>query len=726
MFKSSSKSGLTFQQSPPTSHLPKPGDLVADDDVPATLLDTSKNVTDQTSAPIRTTGFKTIDVSGFVNSGAPGQVQCDDIRHNGTISYSLDQTLDDDLEAAISPFLNHPLVQKHGPGAWARFVGSSVWLPDHGVYFMASRISYKPDVFSFDPFLSFLRGQIFDSDWNEIKNYRIDWGGESVTFPTNFDIEFDYDINGWYYGPEDPRVILEDGVEGAEPIIFFNQVSLATHWKRGMWMYRPFSKVLNLFTIQGTKRPDVEKNWAPLFYRSIEDIEKQGKDDVRRPSKYVYFIYNIEPMHVLKCHLSTGLCRFTYSSDIPHSLATDHQIYGGIMRGGTQLVPVPLPTVPGTRFYVSIPRTHEDAGCGGAVYRPEIVVLAVYNGTFHWVYASEALDLMGIDQPYVKLPRPYQSETDMEDDEDPTRESTSPEEMQDDSDFQFPTVWDPCKENRIFLANSIASWDTDKGNGEFMDTMTITISLQDQTIQKARIRGILSLIQSIPTLQDWLLHDTGKGGNALWDMRWGSVARDTIQCSIETAHNYSVQLKNISDTNEKNLKAFISLNPHSNVAQKHWRAKALEAEAKRKKKAQEEKEQEEKEAAELQRMEDRYSELITKENERLEKQDNQIELSRDEEEQRKHDLAETEALEVELIGKSETYRKLFLKELERLEGEQARKEWEERIRKLDEKAAFSSAAKETNNNKDEAAAAVANDQSREKANTEVKNASKFK
>lgn len=144
------------------------------------------------SAPVqKTTGFITTGLSGFANHGLPGQVHCDSIRYNATISYSLDETLEDDIGVANASFAHHPLVQKHGPGGWSRLLGSSVWLPEQNVYLLVSRLSYTSE-----PWFSVLRGQIFDSDWNELRNYTITREGQTTVFPSNFDIEFDYEIDG--------------------------------------------------------------------------------------------------------------------------------------------------------------------------------------------------------------------------------------------------------------------------------------------------------------------------------------------------------------------------------------------------------------------------------------------------------------------------------------------------------------------------------------------------
>jgi len=283
---------------------------------------------------------------------------------------------------------------------------------------------------------------------------------------------------------------------------------------------------------------------------------------------------------------------------------------------------------------------------------------------------------MGIDQPFVEVEKPLEAETDMEDDEDPTDAPALAKGKRAASEFQFPAVWNPCEENRIFITNSIASWDADTAGEK--DTMTITFSVQDQTIQTARIRGVLSLIRSIPTLKEWLLHDTSTGGRALWNVRWEALGRDVIRCSIENAHNYSMHLKEVFDKNEENLKEFIASNPGSKMAKKHRRVKLLEAAKMREQEEQEAREKEEKEEEDLRMKEERYAELIELEKERLEKAENQIEPSGDEEEQRQKDLDETAILETELIGKSGRYRKLFFKELERLESGQAQRELEQK------------------------------------------------
>lgn len=214
-----------------------------------------------------------------------------------------------------------------------------------------------------------------------------------------------------------------------------------------------------------------------------------------------------------------------------------------------------------------------------------------------------------------------------------------------------------------------------------MDTMTLTYSVQDQTIQIARIRGILALVRSIPGLDKWFERDTSNGGNALWNVRWEAVGRDVIQCSVEAAHNYSLTLKDVFDKNEERLNNFTASNPASEVTKKNQRIKLLLAAREREKKDKEAQEKAERDEEDLRVKEERYRQLREKEMERLETEENQGGLDRDEQEQRQRDLDESDILEKELIAKSERYRTLFYKQLERLEKEEALRESEERKRK---------------------------------------------
>ena len=219
---------------------------------------------------------------------------------------------------------------------WHHMSGSSVWLPDLGIFLLVTRITFGENPMS--PTISFLRGRIYDEDWEELHDYKLHWGTKTYTFPLVFDVDIPYTIDGIWFGTEDPRIIMEEGVEGAEPVVIFNMVGPITEWKRAMYLYRPFSNVLTLLTIGKLARPDMEKNWQPFFVPQYTD----AKSTVRKSNEFIHFIYKNKPLSVLRCYLQHGDCEFIFEQTVPVNLFDSRREDMGDLRGGTNFVDVPL------------------------------------------------------------------------------------------------------------------------------------------------------------------------------------------------------------------------------------------------------------------------------------------------------------------------------------------------------------------------------------------------
>ena len=54
---------------------------------------------------------------------------------------------------------------------WHQMSGSSVWLPELRVYLLVTRVLFGENIFW--PTISFLRGRVFDEDWEELHDYTI-------------------------------------------------------------------------------------------------------------------------------------------------------------------------------------------------------------------------------------------------------------------------------------------------------------------------------------------------------------------------------------------------------------------------------------------------------------------------------------------------------------------------------------------------------------------------
>lgn len=112
--------------------------------------------------------------------------------------------------------------------------GASVRLPDHNVYLAVTRVIYVPSGVLHWPTISLVRGQIYDAAWNHLDNYTVDWSGDKVMFPTVFEVPAVWEGGGIYFGPDDPRIVVEEGVRGAEPVIVLNVAFNPPDWTRAM------------------------------------------------------------------------------------------------------------------------------------------------------------------------------------------------------------------------------------------------------------------------------------------------------------------------------------------------------------------------------------------------------------------------------------------------------------------------------------------------------------
>lgn len=153
---------------------------------------------------------------------------------------------EDFQKASISNFSS--VVDK----TWTQLSGSSVWLEQYGVFLTVSRVMFHNDKSLFHPIISFIRAQIYDTEWNHLDQHTITWKDKIIMFPLVYDVGLDdFEKGGKFYGPEDPRVIIEEGVIDAEPVIVFNMIGAKSDWKRAMWIFRPFSGHTAILSIRG-------------------------------------------------------------------------------------------------------------------------------------------------------------------------------------------------------------------------------------------------------------------------------------------------------------------------------------------------------------------------------------------------------------------------------------------------------------------------------------------
>lgn len=448
--------------------------------------------------------FHTHSLSGFVNIGSSNKPHCDDLRYAGQLHFQQSIHLSDDFMEIAKILNDHPMVNYSGQKqewsfeemvnrTWIKPSGSSVWLPKHNVFLAVTRVSFYTRGIPWWPVISFLRGQIYDEDWLEIKNYTINWQGTETTFPTIFEIPAPYEQGGSFYGPEDPRIIIEEGIDDAEPVVIYNLLSDLKEKCRTMHVWLPFSKFSTMLSINGQQdRPHAEKNWAPFFY----DLEPS---DQRLPNQYLHFVYNLKPLKILKCHLRQGLCDFVYNQTVSHEQDAKYQIR---MSGGTNFFQIPVDSTVGTRAYVGFPRTHCGFCGAGAMYRPELMVLVASNGSHFYIgYLSQEIDFgSAVLTPQARI--------------------------------------DPCGDGRILIVNSIARWDRDNRQ----DIMTLLLSVADSTVQMLRVHGVLAYVNGLIHLNNSQMFGVERGTGAELNEQRSNIEINVFGCSVEGVQKNSIEV----------------------------------------------------------------------------------------------------------------------------------------------------------------------------------------
>ena len=415
---------------------------------------------------------------------------------------------------------------------WFRFAGSSIWLPQFKCHYMVSRYLYSPNGVANHAFASFLYIQLFDSDWKELPpNTTLDIPFEQTptdsifkfyklkqryadfrnsTYPQILPIPFDYKLptetKKYYYGPEDPRILLRTNPLGFdEPLIVFNMKGLKLT-KRVMYSYLPFSNTLKLLKKRQEPFANIEKNWTPF-------------KSVAQPSRVqttIHFIYSMIPLEVLACDIDSGLC------DILQKPAKHDYNYVGGLRGGTQLVSLPLnETIPSEirtklpipknrQVYIGWARTHlNNCGCGDSMYRPNFITLVEDYDEVNDKYYYKIGDISGYFDFAAKI------------------EPWSKQVLDEEGNLYEKA--EQCEGRNVLIPNSIAYWDVESiqlagieyhkqnfqemfSNGKvpdfstneivFNDYMGVTLSSADRDVSIVHVKGLLNYILQLPSLID--------------------------------------------------------------------------------------------------------------------------------------------------------------------------------------------------------------------------------
>ncbi|ODV97931.1 hypothetical protein PACTADRAFT_47763 [Pachysolen tannophilus NRRL Y-2460] len=277
---------------------------------------------------------------------------------------------------------------------WWVFGGSSVWLAKYKVHLMVSRVIYSRVGVKSKPTISLGYVQLFDRNWNELQNYRLNVNNNGRRLSLNFPMILKVPIyaRNRYMGPEDPRILVRNfknsqGEDDQEPIVVFNMVNKDIEDKRGMHVFKPFSDEDSnflLLRVANSEVKGVEKNWVPFF----DSVDQQT---------HIGFVYNLDPLLVVKCSLSDGICNKIFVTE-----EIDNNTVGS-MRGGTNLVEIPQKFFPKNmridtldrQYWLGFPRSHNDeCGCVSTAYRPHFLIFSknMNNDFFQIEYVSSLMD----------------------------------------------------------------------------------------------------------------------------------------------------------------------------------------------------------------------------------------------------------------------------------------------------------------------------------------------
>ncbi|KAK6459361.1 uncharacterized protein RJT20DRAFT_15435 [Scheffersomyces xylosifermentans] len=378
-----------------------------------------------------------------------------------------------------------------------KFLGTSVWLEQHGVHYMVSRIRYSAKGSKTGVSLNLIYAQVFNEKWEEMKDVELVYPSrhpesnevvyKSGKFPAFLPVPFYSDSNFPYkfYGPEDPRIFLVKNEMGLdEPLMVFNAyhrkinnqvlvkenaMNITFNFYRSMFFCWPFRYQLGKGGMDDIRNPETdniiynkvaelkreniprqnkEKNWAPFI-----DIHERDPYD-----KHIYFIYKWAKLDILKCKLTDldkdgqSQCEYVYQ----RSPELESSTKVGPLRGGTEMIQFDLH---GHSAWIGFARAHiDDCGCGSSMYRPNLAVLMKHGEEYKISYLSSFLTL---DIP--------------------------PQGWYSPKDFCRAGVPD------VIIPNGISSWET---SGD-RDLMTLTLSVSDDSLHVLQLRNVLQKIMEL-------------------------------------------------------------------------------------------------------------------------------------------------------------------------------------------------------------------------------------
>lgn len=409
---------------------------------------------------------------------------------------------------------------------WYKKSGSSVWLPNEHAHLVSTTVMYAPfDVFN--PLVSFIRLQLFDSNWNEIKNRRIkyndlsdkdihetlkiynktkkdiDLDPISIKFPAILNMDVPTKNIKRSIGPENPRMIYKNGDIFSEPVIIFNMAVLSS--QRNMFAVFPFRKpykgnehsILKFKNIGKNALIHLkdEKNWVPFF-----DSVRVG--DSKRSRGNIHFLYTMDPLVVFRCSLDTGKCSKLQDNIQSSTYSKESVAY---LRGGSSYYPIPRNVidtlVPNNdnklQMWIGFQKMAlKKSPCGDKFNRPALTLLVKEDGIFR-------VDLI-----------------------------TSP------MDFNLK-IGEICDGSpSIINANGISFWNINQNNGVYEDHLGLIIDTQTDKVEIVFLKNVINYILGIYS----------NGGNILskdFDLDGETVtsrSRKVAECALGGALGYADQL----------------------------------------------------------------------------------------------------------------------------------------------------------------------------------------
>lgn len=425
---------------------------------------------------------------------------------------------------------------------WFRLSGSSVWLKDHNVHFVISRFIFTNKRTKNDPRLSLTLGQIFDEDWNELRDVRLVFptnaiddetapifksGSQSFSlylFPRILPIPFYHDYgkeDGKLFGPEDPRLMLVKNPDGYdEPLIVFNaqhfrmekknknkrengdEIPLETREDLEKVKYRSMFFTLP-FQFQKSKRVDVEKNKMAdnTWFTKTKEINVLGMKKETTNKNWtpmlssssslsfnnyddsILFVTQLDNLKIVRCPIYTDdtSCQQMYN--------TNGDV--GDLRGGTPFININSLVARqypdsvnelfpmGREVFIGIARAHlKDCGCGPSFYRPNIVVITKDQASYYDHKTGEDRTKFFYKISHVS------SSLSLEVDMDPW----NPEEPK--------TI---CSRVNALIPNGIGTWKIDNlkkvgDRWDIDDTLSLGLSVADNSVDRVYLQGVLNAV----------------------------------------------------------------------------------------------------------------------------------------------------------------------------------------------------------------------------------------